>query len=185
MVRSSDELDILCTSCGRRQAGSPHLCDYCGAPLTPHASTDPVLGIMARGFAARQGITRAKKPIVVLGMWLWLGPLMLMGLVLSSMSLSAMLQAIIDGHWLEASLALLAFAVPVAMVLIPAAILVRTTATYFSDRSDFRDNAGPGAKNSEDDATSEPSKCLACGETMPDTLTKCPACGWSFSEFNE
>lgn len=125
MVRSSDELDILCTSCGRRQAGSPHLCDYCGAPLTPHASTDPVLGIMARGFAARQGITRAKKPIVVLGMWLWLGPLMLMGLVLSSMSLSAMLQAIIDGHWLEASLALLAFAVPVAMVLIPAAILVR------------------------------------------------------------
>jgi hypothetical protein len=45
---------VHCTSCGKRQAGLPDLCEFCGAPLTAHAGTDPMLGIMARGFAAYQ-----------------------------------------------------------------------------------------------------------------------------------
>jgi len=184
MDHSNDEAVILCRSCGRRQVGSPHLCGYCGAPLTPHASTDPMLGILARGFAAYQATTKPRKLIVVLGIWLWIGPMMLMGLLFSSMALSAELHGISERKWFEAALELVILAVPVGLVVISAAILIRTTEAYFRGRPDFGPNAGFGAEEMEDVETNEPTKCLACGKTMADDSNQCAACGWSFSEFN-
>jgi hypothetical protein len=180
MVESGDEAIVLCTACGRRQVGSPHLCEYCGAPLTAHGSTDPVLGIFSRGFAARQATTNPRKPIVVIGIWLWMAPTVLLGLMMGSMALSAMLQGIHESYWGQAAGALLGVLVSAAMTFIPFAILVRTTEAYFRQRN-ARSATDDSGDISDTDAQ-EPTKCLACGQTMPDDSGTCPACGWSFTE---
>jgi hypothetical protein len=122
---------IHCTSCGKRQAGSPDLCVFCGAPLTSHGGTDPVLGIFARGFAARQATTNPRKPIVVIGIWLWMGPVVVLTLTMASMSLSELFRTIGDQQWLAASGAALGLIFSSALVTITFTILVRTTEAYF------------------------------------------------------
>ena len=127
MSHANDEAIIHCTACGRRQTGSPHLCEFCGAPLTAHAGTDPVLGIMARGFAAYQATRNPRKPIVVIGVWLWMAPVMFLSLMMASMSLSAVLGGISERKWFEVSGGALGLIASSAMAIIPFAILVRTT----------------------------------------------------------
>ena len=178
MNDSGDEAIVLCTACGKRQVGSPHLCEFCGAPLTAHGSTDPMLGIFSRGFALRQATTNPRKPIVVIGIWLWMIPSLLLGLMLASISLRAMLEGLREGHVGEVAGATLGLLVSAAFVGIPFTILLRTTEAY------FREKNGAGGSDSENVADAE-SKCLACGQAMPDNAGECPACGWSFTDSGE
>jgi hypothetical protein len=180
MDDSGGEAIVLCTACGRRQVGSPHLCEYCGAPLTAHGNTDPVLGIFSRGFAARQATTNPRKPIVVIGIWLWMAPSVVLGLVMAAMALRAVLQGMREGRWGQAAGATLWLLVSAAMVAIPFTILVRTTEAYFN-----RQNAAGGNDDSDNGAgteTQELTKCLACGQAMPEDSGTCPACDWSFTD---
>jgi len=82
-VSDSNEKALrLCTACGRPHDGQTELCPHCGAPLTAFASSDWVLGIQARGFAASQATRKPRKLIVVIGMWMWLFPMLFFGLFL-------------------------------------------------------------------------------------------------------
>jgi len=184
MDDAKDTPMILCTSCGRMQVGSPHLCEHCGAPLTPHASTDPILGIMARGFAASQATTNPRKPIVVIGIWLWMAPAVVLGLMFSSATLSSTLRSIIDRQWLDFGLGLLALTASVAMVLILGAILVRTTDAFLRGKARGGDSKRDAADAVADDENREqPTQCLACGQAMAEDSNQCSACGWSFSDY--
>jgi hypothetical protein len=178
MVDTTGEAVVHCTSCGKRQAGSPHLCEFCGAPLTAHAGTDPVLGIMARGFAVYQATRNPRKPIVVIGVWLWMAPVMFLSLMMASMSLSAVIGGISEWKWLEVSGGALGLIASSAMAIIPFAILVRTTEAYFRQKV----QRGEQPVGFEDDESDEPMKCLACGQTMLQGSHLCSSCGWSFSE---
>jgi hypothetical protein len=170
---------VHCTSCGKRQAGVPDLCEFCRAPLTPHAGTDPILGIMARGFAAYQATRNPGKPIVVVGMWLWMTPLLVFGLMMSVMTLSGLLHGINGGRWAQAAGALLGLILSAAFVLIPFTILVRTTEAYFRNKSQLTESS---AEESSTNQTDEPMSCLACGQKMAEGASVCTICGWSFSD---
>jgi hypothetical protein len=178
MPPSNDEAIIHCTACGRRQSGTPHLCEFCGAPLTAHAGTDPVLGIMARGFAAYQATRNPRKPIVVIGVWLWMAPVLILGLMMASLALSAVLQGISKGRWGRVAGDLLWLCFSSAMVLLPFAILFRTTEAYFRQKSQLDARSAESA----DDELDESMKCLSCGQTMPQDANVCNSCGWSFSD---
>lgn len=170
-----EEAIVLCTACGRRQVGSPHLCEYCGAPLTAHGSTDPVLGIFSRGFAVRQATTNPRRPIVVIGIWLWMAPLLLLGLLMASMALSGILHGLREGRWGQVSGATLGLLAMSAFVYIPFTILWRTTEAYFREKNSDTDNKPENVEDAE-------TKCLACGKMMSENAGECQACGWSFTD---
>src|SRR5262245_20174716 len=73
---------LVCTACGRPAEPGQHMRDHCGAPMTPYAHTDPVMGIMARGVSAHKATTNPHKPIVVVGMWLWMVPILIFGFMM-------------------------------------------------------------------------------------------------------
>src|SRR5258708_19281622 len=83
MSDAQDRQTTLCGSCGRPNPDDVHFCADCGAPLTRHGTTDPVASIYAEGFVIRKALSEPQKPIVVIGMWLWLGPVFLAFLCLS------------------------------------------------------------------------------------------------------
>ena len=82
---------LVCTSCGRPAESGQHMCEHCGAPMTPYAHSDPVMGIMARGFAAHRATTNPRKPIVVIGMWLWMVPGFFAGLYMTTLGIGLLL----------------------------------------------------------------------------------------------
>jgi hypothetical protein len=138
---------------------------------------DPVLGIFARGFAARQATTNPRKPIVVIGVWLWIGPVVALTLMMASMSLSELLRTVGDRRWLAASGAAMGLIASSAIVAITFTILLRTTDAYFRQRHHVTEQPAESSENGLD----EPMKCLACGQTMTQDTNVCNACGWSFS----
>src|SRR6185312_14067250 len=79
----SDAQATLCGSCGRPNGDDLHFCAECGAPLTRHATTDPIASIYGEGFVIRKALSEPPKPIVLIGIWLWLGPVFLAFLGLS------------------------------------------------------------------------------------------------------
>ncbi len=68
----------ICPNCASPNFENVDLCRACGAPLTSHAATDPLRSLFAEGFALRQATSNPRKLIVVIGMWLWLGPVIVM-----------------------------------------------------------------------------------------------------------
>src|SRR5437868_3011975 len=94
MIEQTDKSSplLICTFCGRPAEAGQHMCDHCGAPLTPYAHSDPVMGIMARGFAAHQATTDPRKPIVVIGMWLWMVPTFVGGLFMTRLGLGILIE---------------------------------------------------------------------------------------------
>jgi len=65
----------ICLHCAAELTGHEHFCAKCGCPVTPMAASLPYESILARGFAVREGSSRPRKFIVVLGMWILLGPM--------------------------------------------------------------------------------------------------------------
>src|SRR5436190_19033863 len=81
MSESVDRPDeVICPGCGRFNAEGTHFCEHCGAPLTVHATTDPVGTIYAEGYAARRALEQPPKRIIVVGIWLWMLPLAIVSL---------------------------------------------------------------------------------------------------------
>src|SRR5436309_1868370 len=91
---------LICTSCGRPAESAQHICERCGAPITPYAHSDPVMGIMARGFAAHRATTDPQKRIVVIGMWLWMVPMFIFGLVLIRTAIEIFIEEGFERSWI-------------------------------------------------------------------------------------
>jgi Na+(H+)/acetate symporter ActP len=109
-----------------------------------------------------------------------MAPAVVLSLVMASMALSAVFQGIRENLWGQVAGATLWLLVSAAMVAIPFAILVRTTEAYFR-----KQNAAGGNDDSDnvaDAKTQELTKCLACGQAMPEDAGTCSACGWSFTD---
>ncbi len=180
MAQQPDELLALCTACGKPQSRASHLCEHCGAPLTAFAHTDWVLGIQSRGFAAYQATHAPRKLIVVIGMWMWMLPMLCVGLLMGFTAAGGLLESYPKGLW-EIALALLLMSLGTGLVLLSGMILVRTTYTYFHQLP----SAGSMTRNSQvaevADAV-EPIECLACGTEFASTEQRCPQCGWSFQD---
>jgi hypothetical protein len=172
---------LICTACGIEQSAATHLCSKCGAPLTPFAHTDPVLGIQARGFALQKATTEPKKLIVVIGMWLWLGPMLLMGLGMLFGGGIGFREAIRSGSTSELLLALFIGLIGTGLTLVATIILFRTTASYANGDLQPKDkSAKEGEVAEEPDVDAESLECLSCGQVLAHDANFCPACGWSF-----
>jgi len=183
MVSSSGGTPLLiCTACGKPQAEGRHLCEHCGAPLTPFAHTDWLLGVQSRGFAARQASTEPRKLIVVVGMWLWLLPMLGMGLFFV-VGGAGFLREAWDRETSSVIPALLYLTFGWGLFLLAAAILFKTTRSYIWGRriSPVSSHDVEAAVESDDGTSAEPLECLDCGQPFPAEAKCCPACGWSYS----
>ena len=164
----------ICTSCGKPQTWPGHLCAHCGAPLTPFAHSDPVLGIQSRGFAAHQATHEPRKLIVVIGMWLWMLPLLILGLMMLCGSIAGFVYG-------EIIAALLMFGMGAGATWLSGTILMRTTRSYIRGAKARQKTLVAGPSDDED---AEPVECLDCGKMFSASAERCPACGWSYSTEN-
>jgi hypothetical protein len=76
MPRNSDEHsnEPLCPKCFQPILGTEDFCNNCGLPLTLMATSGPYEHTLAVGYAYREASSNPRKPIVVLGVWLLMGP---------------------------------------------------------------------------------------------------------------
>jgi len=76
----SGEADIqLCPSCAYPNEIASQFCTHGSAPLSPHVTTDPMGRIYSEGHAWRRAARHPRKLIVVIGMWFFWGPAVLLG----------------------------------------------------------------------------------------------------------
>lgn len=68
---------IACPHCLAENDPSRDFCENCGAPLSSFATVGPFECIQADGFAHREAVTRPRKPIVVVGVWLLNAPVII------------------------------------------------------------------------------------------------------------
>src|SRR5215831_8300147 len=120
---------LVCPACGRPAEPGQHICDRCGAPMTPYANVDPVMGIMARGFAAHKATTDPQKPIVVIGMWLWMLPMFLGGMFMVSVGIGMLSEGVTERQWFGL-IGIPIIALGLLMVWIGGGILLKTTLRY-------------------------------------------------------
>jgi hypothetical protein len=183
--------EALYPGCGRSNPLASDFCANCGAPLTWHATTDPYQTIFTEGYAARRVLSQPPKPIIVIGVWLWMVPLAIVssaGLVFVLASFLYGLFTFQIGHVIGGLLG----AIPTAIVLyISGSLLYRVTRR---DRPPTSASAG-GQTGSATDAgsASDPHQvqpeedgdslaCLGCGQQIPTGTARCPECNWSYVE---
>jgi hypothetical protein len=130
----------ICLHCAAELTGHEHFCAKCGCPVTPMAASLPYESILARGFAAREGSSRPRKFIVVLGMWIMFGPMF----AIFTFGFFAMLfasQGIVwqENRHREIPGNLFGIAVSAALASIAGTLLYRTTRNYLEFRSDMNE----------------------------------------------
>ena len=159
-----------------------HLCSKCNAPLTPFASSDWVLGIQTRGFALQKATTEPKKLIVVVGMWLWLGPVLVLGMGMLLAGAIGLYHSLTAGDSSALQPAMVMAGIGLVFTWTAAVILYRTTASYARDRQARRHDSADESPEAEVETAGETLTCLACGENLPPAKEQCARCGWSFNE---
>ena len=171
---SSDPVPLrMCTSCGGIQERDGHFCERCGAPVTPHAHSDYILGIQSRGFALHKATHNPRKFIVVLGTWLWVGPSLALCLVVFFSGLVVLFQEPgMGGRIMVAAGA--------AGIWLFGTILYRTTSAWLVQRFDASRTFAADDRSEPDDRQD----CLDCGKPFPASQPRCPACGWSYAVEN-
>ena len=162
---------LVCPACGRPAEPGQHICDRCGAPMTPYANVDPVMGIMARGFAAHKATTDPQKPIVVIGMWLWMVPMFIFGLMLIGTAIGIFIEQSFNKSWV-ALIGIPVALVGAVMVWIAAGILWKTTLRYV-EKTVSQEESADHEENID---------CLQCGASFAADASACPKCGWSYAE---
>jgi hypothetical protein len=179
MPDSSEQPLLLCTACGKQQATPADLCQFCGAPLTPFASSDWVMAPQARGFAAYQATHEPRKLIVVVGMWIWMVPMFGTGLWFTVVGMWHLKRALqVDGA--ERFFTVFSIFLGIGFMWLSAAILYRSTSRFLSQPRSRAASEPNAATDSEADSELEAMNCLECGKSLPANANECPSCGWSF-----
>jgi hypothetical protein len=191
MAQSPDRThEALCPGCGCPNASDANFCAACGAPLTWHATTDPLASVFAKGYAARRALRQPSKPIIAIGVWLWMLPLAVVSLALFIFVLASLLYGLFTFEFVYVIDALVV-AVPAAVGLcISSTFLYRVTRGYMrgegaGSSGQTGSAAGIGSAlhrgQSEGAANAEHLACLTCGDSILAGVTQCPACGWSYA----
>ncbi len=69
--------NALCSACLEGNPPGEHFCRKCGAPLSSYATTAPLEQIYSLGWMYRRALSQPTRPIVLLGIWLIIGPIFL------------------------------------------------------------------------------------------------------------
>jgi hypothetical protein len=142
----------LCLHCAEELIGHVQFCPKCGCPATPEAASMPYESVLARGFAFREGSTRPRKLVVVIGVWLLVGPTFL---VFSGFLVAVLLNVrdFFDRppQGIEGFIGLfLGLALIVALAAISGALLFKTTVNYVKQRREMRDEPDDDGEWDED-----------------------------------
>ena len=122
----------LCPNCMKPNLPGHDFCQHCHAPLTPHAWTDPLLGVSAEGFALQKIVNERMKPIVLIVMWLWMAPIIVFVGYLIFITACEFITKGDVGQW---PAYLLGFTFEGGMFVLIAAILRKATRNYFRQRA--------------------------------------------------
>jgi hypothetical protein len=121
----------VCPKCFQPILGTEDFCNNCGLPLTLMATTGPYEHVLAAGYAYREASSNPHKPIVLLGMWLLMGPTFLLAVVMivvGLFNLPAILQSLKS---FETSISvILGGAVLFFWTYVSGKLLLRTTMNY-------------------------------------------------------
>lgn len=80
----------LCPHCARPVTGGGHFCNHCGCPVWATATSLPYERILAQGFMLRTGSRRPRSAIVLVGLWMLMGPFLVLSLLTGAGSLYAL-----------------------------------------------------------------------------------------------
>lgn len=73
-TEQSGEDSLICPHCAEPIGEFDHFCPSCANPVTAHASIDPLGQVYSAGRAYYRAVSGRPKLVIVLGMWLILGP---------------------------------------------------------------------------------------------------------------
>lgn len=195
---------MICPHCARPCPEGADFCQHCRAPLSTHATTDPMGSIFAEGFAVRQAVSQPRSKLVVAGVWMWLLPLFLFstGIVFFGFALlAAMLVGAERPEFANIVGAFVCLGLGSLLMYISGSILYRSTMSYLEAKDKPRPRAPvrptqpsqhisaapihPKPRGDEDEDVEDDGdnlKCLACGHRMTAQSAECPACGWSYHQ---
>lgn len=142
-MATSDHATLVCPHCVEPITRFDHFCPHGGGPVTAHASTDPLGQVFASG-RAYQNAAKSTRRLVVIGMWLILGPqlpLLIYGPFLTLSNLfrpgrsdsygdGSVLTPISDGLAVEC----LKAGLVIGMLVLCGAILTKVTSRYLKAR---------------------------------------------------
>jgi hypothetical protein len=181
---------VLCPGCGSPNSEGGHFCAKCAAPLSWYATTDPLATVFAEGYAARRAVMQPHKPIVLVGLWLWMFPIamftvagLLCGLFAIFEGLSTWQLDMVFGGLLgiAVSSVFLAFSVPMLYKGTKNYLRMRSQRTINPDRLSRTEGSQGFARRPTESDTEEALTCMACGRMMANNTLRCPDCGWSYS----
>jgi hypothetical protein len=138
--------------------------------MTPYAHTDPVMGIVARGFAAHMATTNPQKPIVVVGMWLWMLPTFIGGMFMVRVGIGMLSEGATKREWFGL-IGVPIIVLGLLMVWIGGGILLKTTLRYLESSE----------RDEQADEREETIECLQCGHSFAADADACPKCRWTYA----
>lgn len=120
----------LCLHCAQSNAPLTKFCRHCRAPIHPLSAWCPYERIYATGFIWRAAISTPRKPMVLVGIYLFFLPSFLFN--------ALMLRELLRGHYFE-----YAHRIDIAITLTPMIIyaaltllmLIKTTSSYLKNRT--------------------------------------------------
>lgn len=144
--------------------------------------------IFAEGYAAGRAIDQAQKPIVIMGLWLWMGPLALIfGVLFVVFGMAELLYGLIKLDFEAFFSGLLVSGLCLVVLFFSISMLYKGTRNYLRQRN-LETGKSEQPIAAKEKAAEEPVKaapeeqltCLACGQAIPENTVDCPACGWAY-----
>jgi hypothetical protein len=189
MDTSQQSPTVMCPGCGSPNEEQTHFCTKCGAPLTWHATTDPLSTVFAEGYAARRAVGQPHKRIIIVGLWLWMLPVFVISVGTLVGGLVFFLEGLITLHFENTVSGLIAAGVSAVFLSFSGPMLYKGTKNYLRGRRHkSTQRQSPGATRQQtavqapETDSEKPLFCLACGQAIPGDAIECPACGWSYKD---
>lgn len=179
MEESTEKIGkIICPGCGKLNADGTHFCPACGAPLSSHATTDPLGTVFAEGYAARRALSQPTKPIIVVGIWAWMLPISIVSVIGFIAMVSYFVEGVVTFQLGHVIIALIAGIICLVLLYISSTFLYRVT-------QKVKEASAVNPVHTTQDDEAETLACLTCGQAMAGNASQCQGCGWSYSRVSE
>lgn len=136
----TEDAQPICPHCVEEVSELDDICPHCGGPITANAMIDPMKQIYAWGYLTRRLFGERPKLITVIGVWLFVVPQMLIGLLFLVMGTYSVMQGNVSfspdgsthgqGGGFFAIIQLIGFLAYVAMLIWFGVVLWRVTMRY-------------------------------------------------------